>query len=335
MARSGYQSGQSSYSSTGPSSSAGYKALSSSPPAVSPQHGYYSGSGTDYNTASRSNSSAPGYSYSGTGSSPGSAKPSSYSYGSPGDSAYRSTGQDTASAGSYPSYERGTDSSSRYATGAERWGTSSAASGYNYPKSGAAGSNSSYSPFANSSALPRSATSPAETVSTSNGSSRYGGGTGSYDAAPLADKYRSNTSYLSDRTPSSSFRDRYASAYTGSSSSGSGNNYDSTSSSPRTEPETISNDRAAYVPGQTGYAPGSTGYKPSSVPSYQSPAGNYATPSTTDGSKSFYSPGSTDWYRTDGTSGSSLIGTYPKSFGTQSSGTQSGASEGYNLPLGR
>ena len=329
MARSGYQSGQSSYSSTAPSSSAGYNALSSSSPAVSPQHGYY-GSGTDYNTASRSNSSAPGYSYSGTGSPPGSAESSSYSYGSSRDSAYQSTGRDTASADGYSSYGSRTDSNSRYATGAERWDTGgSAASGYDYPNSGSADSGSSY-PSSSSPASPWGATSPPATGSTSNDSLRYGNSTGSYDAAPFADRYSSNKGNLSDSTPGSSLRDRYANAFPGSSSSGSSYGYDSTSSSPLSEPATVPDERAPYVPGQTGYDPGNTGYKPPGTSSYQLPAGNYTPPGTTGGSESGYSPGSIDRYRTGGTSGSSPMGTYPSS-----SGSQSGSSYGYSLPPSR
>ena len=313
MARSGYQSGQSSYSSTAPSSSAGYNALSSSSPAVSPQHGYY-GSGADYNTASRSNSSTPGYSYSGTGSPPNSAESSPYSYGSSRDSAYRSTSRETASAAGYSSNGGGTDSASRYATGAERWDTgSSATSGYDYPKSG--------------SASPWSATGPAATDSTSNGSLRYGSSTGSYDAAPFADRYSSDKGSISGSTTSSSFQDRYANAFPGSSSAGSSPGYGSTSSSPWAEQTPIPGERAAYIPGQTDYDPGNTGYRPSGTSSYQSPAGNYTVPGTTGGSESGYSPGSIDRYRTDGTNGSSPLG-YPST-----SGSQSGSSYGYKLPV--
>jgi len=324
--RAGYQYGQSSYSSTAPSSSAGYAALSSSPPAVSPQYGYYNSSGTDYNTASRSNSPAPGYSYSGSNSPSGSAGLSSNSYAATRDSAYPSTSRDTVYTGDNSSFGNRTDSGSRYATGSERWGTSSAASGYDYPRSSSAGSNASY-PSSGSSASPWFTTGPAATGSASDGGSRFGGGTGSLEAAPSADRYGYNAGYLSDSTPSSSFRDRQASAYTGSSSSGSGYGYIPTSPSPQTEPATVSRERAAYVPGQTGYAPGSTGYTPPNTPSYQLPAGNYTVPDTT-GSESGYSPGSIDRYRTDGSSGSRPIGTYPSS-----SDSQSGSSYGYKLPL--
>ena len=291
IAPSGYQSGQSSYSSIAPSSSTGYSALPGSSPTVSPQHGYY-GPPADYSTASRSNSSAPGYSYSGTS--------------SPSDgSAYRSTSGDEASAGSDSSYGQ-TDSSSRYATGSERWGTSgSTASGYDYSRSSAAGSNPPY-PSSSSSALPWSATSPVPTDSTSNGSLPYGGGTGSYSPATSADRYASSAGYLSDSTPSSSFRDRYASAAIG--------------ASPKTEPAPNPGERAAYVPGQTGYAPGGTGYNPPGTSPYQPPTEDYTTPG--------YSPGSTDRYRPGSSSGLRPMGTYPSS----SSGSQ-GSSQGYKLPL--
>ena len=322
MAQPGYQDSRSPYASTTPKSSPGNNALSSSPPAVSPQQGYY-GSG-DYRTASRSNSPASGYSYGGASRPPAGTGTSPSCSGTSCDLASR----DRASAGSYASPRSQTDSGSRYATGAERWGTgSSAASGYNYPKSSSVESNPRY-PSSNGPASPWSTTAPAVAGSTPNGASPYGSSTGSYTAAPLADRYGSNKGYLSDSTPSSSFRDRQASAYTGQSSSAGNYNYGSTGSSPLAQPAPTPPERAAYVPGQNNYAPGNTGYNPPATPSYQSPAGNYTTPDPTGTGRSGYSPGSIDRYRTDSTGGSSPTGSYPAA-----SGSQSNSPYGYKLPV--
>ena len=136
--------------------------------------------------------------------------------------------------------------------------------------------------------------------------------------------------YVSDSMPTSSLRDRHASAYTGSSSPPSNYNYNSAGSSKPSQPETMSDSRPAYVPGQTGYAPGSTGYKPPSAPTYTSPGGSYTAPGSTSGSSGGYSPGSVDRYRSDSSSGSSPMGSYPSY--PSSSGSQSDSPYGYKLP---
>ena len=244
---------------------------------VSPQQGYYD-SGSGYSTANTSNSAAPRYSYGGTSTSPGIAKSNAYSYESSRDSTYGSSSPDTASSGSYPSYGGQGGSDSRYAAGADRWGTGgSTASGYDYAKSGSAASGSSY-PSSGSSASPWSNPGPAASSPSPSGSSRYGSGQQSYATAPAANRYGVDKGYVSDRMPSSSLRDQSASAYTGSSSPVSNYRQDPAASSPWSQPETIADARSAYVPGQTGYDPGNTGYKPPSAPTYTSPAGSYTAP---------------------------------------------------------